>query len=79
MSVEDRAKASVENVKGKGQEAVGAVTGDSQGEAEGKAKQALGKTREGLEDVKDGVANTAKKVADKVHDGIEDIKDKLKS
>jgi uncharacterized protein YjbJ (UPF0337 family) len=79
MSIEDQAKASVQNVKGKGQEAVGAVTGDAKGEAEGKTKQVLAKTRDGLEDAKDAIADKAKQVADKVHDGVENIKDKLKS
>jgi uncharacterized protein YjbJ (UPF0337 family) len=78
MSIENRAKAAAQNLEGKGQEVVGAVTGDSQGEAAGKAKQVGAKIRDGIEDAKDGIADKAMQVADKVHDGIEDLKDKLK-
>jgi uncharacterized protein YjbJ (UPF0337 family) len=78
MTIENRAKAATQNLEGKGQEVVGAVTGDSQGEATGKAKQVGAKIRDGIEDAKDGIADKAKQVADKVHDGVEDIKDKMK-
>jgi uncharacterized protein YjbJ (UPF0337 family) len=78
MSTEDRAKASAQNVKGKGQEIVGAVTGDSQGEAEGKVKQTAAKVRDGIEDAKDAIGDKAKQVADKVRDGVESAKEKLK-
>jgi uncharacterized protein YjbJ (UPF0337 family) len=77
MSTEDSAKAAVQNMKGKGQEAVGAATGDSETENAGKAEQLAAKVREGVEDAKDGIANAAKKVAAKVHDGIEHAKDEL--
>ena len=78
MSIENRAKAAAQNVEGKGQEVVGAVTGSSEDEAAGKAKQTASKVRDGIEDAKDSIADNAKKLGDKVHDGIEDIKDKLK-
>ncbi len=78
MSIENRAKAAAQNVEGKGQEVVGAVTGDSENEAKGKAKQGMAKIREGIEDAKDNVANAAHQVAEKISDGIEDAKDQLK-
>jgi uncharacterized protein YjbJ (UPF0337 family) len=78
MSTENRAKAAVQNMKGKAQEAVGAVTDDSKTENAGKAEQLVAKVRDGVEDAKDGIADAAKKVAAKVHDGIEHAKDELK-
>jgi uncharacterized protein YjbJ (UPF0337 family) len=78
MSTEDRTKAAVQNVKGKAQEAAGAVTGDSKTENEGKAEQLAAKVRDGVEDAKDGIADAAKKVAAKVHDGVENVKNELK-
>ncbi len=79
MSIENRAKAATQNVEGKGQEVVGAVTGNSEDEAKGKAKQGMAKVREGIEDAKDNIADAAKQVAEKVSDGIENAKDKLKN
>ena len=55
MSLEDKAKATGKNIEGKAQEAWGNVTGDPQDKAEGKAKQAEGEVRHGVEDVKDNV------------------------
>ncbi len=78
MSTEDRAKAAVQNMKGKAKEAVGAVTDDPKTENAGKAEQLVAKVRDGVEDAKDGIADAAKKVAAKVHDGIEHAKDELK-
>jgi uncharacterized protein YjbJ (UPF0337 family) len=78
MSIENRAKAAAQNAEGKGQEVVGAVTGSSEDEATGKAKQAAAKAREGIEDAKDTIVDKAKQVADKVRDGIEHAKDELK-
>jgi uncharacterized protein YjbJ (UPF0337 family) len=55
MSIEERAKATAENLEGKAQEAVGKMTGDPEDQAEGKAKQAKGETRHAKEDVKDSM------------------------
>ena len=77
MSIEDRAKAASQNLEGKGQEVVGKVTGSSQDEAAGKAKQAGAKVSEGIEDAKDKVADVANKVGDKIRDGIENAKNEL--
>jgi len=77
MSIEDRAKAAGQNLEGKGQEVVGKVTGSSQDEAAGKAKQAGAKVSEGIEDAKDKVADVANKVGDKIRDGIENAKNEL--
>lgn len=77
MSIEDRAKAAAQDVEGKGQEVVGKVTGSSQDEAAGKAKQAGAKVSEGIEDAKDKVADVANKVGDKIRDGIDNAKNEL--
>jgi uncharacterized protein YjbJ (UPF0337 family) len=78
MSVEDRAKAAMQNAEGKGQEIIGAVTGNSEDEAAGKAKQGMAKVREGIEDAKDKISETAQGVADKVSEGIQHAKNELK-
>lgn len=77
MSIEDRTKAAAQKAEGKGQEVVGKVTGSSQDEAAGKAKQAGAKVSEGIEDAKDKVADVANKVGDKMRDGIENAKNEL--
>jgi uncharacterized protein YjbJ (UPF0337 family) len=79
MSTENRVKAAGQDLEGKGQEVVGAVTGNSQDEAAGKAKQTGAKVRDGIEDAKDAIGDKAKEVADKVRDGVEDVKNKLKN
>ena len=53
---------------------MGKVTGSSQDEAAGKAKQAGAKVSEGIEDAKDKVADVANKVGDKIRDGIDNAK-----
>ena len=53
MSLENRAKATAQNLEGKAQEAMGNVTGDPQDKAEGKAKQAEAQGRHAVEDLKD--------------------------
>ena len=73
MSIEDRTKAVATTVEGKGQEVVGAVTGNSQDELIGKAKQAEGKARDGVENLKD----KANDLGEKVRDGLEDAKDSI--
>jgi uncharacterized protein YjbJ (UPF0337 family) len=78
MSIENRAKAAAQNVEGKGQEVAGVVTGNSEDEAKGKAKQGMAKVRDGIEDAKDNIADAAKQAAEKISDGIENAKDKLK-
>jgi uncharacterized protein YjbJ (UPF0337 family) len=55
MSTEDRAKATVENLEGKAQEALGNITGDPKDKGEGKAKQAEAQGRHAAEDLKDKV------------------------
>ncbi|MEG4807853.1 CsbD family protein [Microcoleus sp. F8-D3] len=55
MSIEDRAKATGDNIAGKAQEALGKVTGDPKDQAEGKAKQAQAKAGHAVEDVKDEI------------------------
>ncbi|HLP90053.1 MAG TPA: CsbD family protein [Nostocaceae cyanobacterium] len=55
MSLEERAKATAKNIEGKGQEALGNITGDPKDKAEGKAKQAESELRHGVEDVKENI------------------------
>jgi uncharacterized protein YjbJ (UPF0337 family) len=77
MSIEDRAKSTAQDLEGKGQEAVGKVTGSSQDEAAGKAKQGAAKVSDGIEDAKDKVAEKAQELGDKMKDGIENAKKEL--
>jgi len=61
MSLEERAKATAENIEGKAQEMMGDVTGDLKDKVEGQAKQAEAEARHAKEDVKDRV----KKIIDR--------------
>jgi uncharacterized protein YjbJ (UPF0337 family) len=56
MSIEDKAKASAKNVEGKLQEFVGNVTGDSNQQMEGQAKQAEAQIRHTAENTKDSAS-----------------------
>lgn len=53
MSDEKKGKATMKNVEGKVQEAIGNVTGDPQDKAEGKMKQAQGEAQHTAENVKE--------------------------
>ena len=53
MSEEDPLAGKGDQLAGRGKEAVGGVTGDTDLEAEGKGQQAEGKLEEGIEGVKD--------------------------
>lgn len=75
MSIEERAKAAAQNVEGKGQEVAGSVTGNTDDELAGKAKQAGAKIRDGIEDAKDNIAEKAKEAGDKMRDGIDRAKE----
>ena len=55
MSTEDRAKATAKNIEGKSQEAMGNITGDTEDQAEGKAKQTEAEARHTVENAKDKV------------------------
>ncbi|NJM17852.1 MAG: CsbD family protein [Richelia sp. RM2_1_2] len=55
MSTEDRAKATAKNIEGKAQEAMGNITGDTEDQAEGKAKQTEAEARHTVENAKDKV------------------------
>jgi uncharacterized protein YjbJ (UPF0337 family) len=77
VSIEDRTKAAAQNLEGKGQEAIGKVTGSSQDEAAGQAKQGAAKVRDGIEDAKDKIVETAQDLGDKMKDGIENVKREL--
>lgn len=55
MSIEDRAKATAQNIEGKVQAAVGEVTGDPKDKVEGNAKQAQAQATQAREDVKDKI------------------------
>jgi uncharacterized protein YjbJ (UPF0337 family) len=77
MSIEERAKAAAQNVEGKGQEVVGAVTGNTEDEAAGKAKQVGAKVREGIEDAKDKISEKAHEAGDKIREGVDRAKEEL--
>jgi uncharacterized protein YjbJ (UPF0337 family) len=55
MSTEDRVNATMKNVEGKAQEAIGEVTGDPKDKAEGKMKQTEAEAQHAKEDIKDNV------------------------
>lgn len=55
MSTEDKVKATMKNLEGKAQEAIGNITGDPQDRAEGKAKQIEAAAQHAKENVKDGL------------------------
>ncbi len=55
MSAEDRVNATMKNVEGKAQEALGNVTGDPKDKAQGKMKQAEAETQHVKEDIKDNL------------------------
>lgn len=55
MSTEDRVKATMKNVEGKAQEALGEITGNPEDKAEGKAKQSEAKARHTVENAKDNI------------------------
>jgi uncharacterized protein YjbJ (UPF0337 family) len=55
MSIEDRAKATAQNIEGKVQAAVGEITGDPKDKVEGRAKQRQAEATHAKEDVKDAL------------------------
>ncbi|MGB7414594.1 MAG: CsbD family protein [Thermosynechococcaceae cyanobacterium] len=55
MSLEDRAKATAQNIEGKAQEIIGEVTGNPKDTAEGKAKQDEAAARHAVENIKDDI------------------------
>jgi uncharacterized protein YjbJ (UPF0337 family) len=55
MSTEDRVNATMKNVEGKAQEALGNVTGDPKDKAEGKMKQTEAEAQHAKEDIKDNI------------------------
>ncbi len=59
MSIQDKAKAAAKNVEGKIQETIGKVTGDSEDQLEGKAKQAEATARDKAADVGQGIDDAA--------------------
>jgi uncharacterized protein YjbJ (UPF0337 family) len=58
MSTENRIDATLKNVEGKVQEAVGEITGNPQDKAEGKEKQAEAHVQHSIENVKDELKRT---------------------
>jgi uncharacterized protein YjbJ (UPF0337 family) len=84
MSTENRVKSVVKNVEGKGQEALGNLTGNAEDKVTGQAKQGEAAVQSKVEDakdkigeVKDDLVDKAKNVAEKVHDGLENAKDSI--
>lgn len=64
MALEQKAKATKDEVVGKTKEVTGNLTGDSKLEAEGKAQEFLGKARDAVDDIKE-----------KIEDKVEELKD----
>jgi uncharacterized protein YjbJ (UPF0337 family) len=54
-NLKDKASGKVDEVTGKGKEAVGRATGDRSLEAEGKGEQVLGTAKQGFADAKEWV------------------------
>ena len=67
MSTEDKIKATAKNIEGKAQELLGNVTGDTEMEAKGKAKQ-----------VQASAMHMTSKIKDKTKGFIDGIKKKIK-
>ncbi|WP_013320365.1 CsbD family protein [Gloeothece verrucosa] len=55
MSIEDRVDATVKNIDGKLQEALGEITGDPKAKTEGKAKQMEAEIQHSVENLKDEI------------------------
>ena len=53
MSNDNKAEATMKNIEGKAQEALGEITGDPQDKAEGKQKQAEAAAQHEIENVKE--------------------------
>ena len=70
MGLDDRLENKVQDLAGRGKEAVGAATDDESLKSEGKADQAKAGLKDKVEDVKDKVSDATDKVADKVKDAI---------
>ena len=62
MSTDDRIKNKAEDLKGRGKEAAGAVTGDDSLKAEGEADQKKAGVKDKIEDVKDKVTEKVDKI-----------------
>ncbi len=54
----------VDNIKGKGKEGLGKLTGDRETEREGQTDQAKGKTKKAFEGAKDNLSQAADKASD---------------
>ncbi len=66
MALDDDLKNKAEDLKGRGKEAAGSLTGDEDLKNEGKADQAIAEGKQKLADVAEGVKGK-----------VDDIKDKL--
>jgi uncharacterized protein YjbJ (UPF0337 family) len=66
MSTEDRIKATAKNLEGKAQEALGNLTGDTETQIEGKAKQVEASAMHMAADVKDKAKGVLDAIKDKI-------------
>ena len=66
MSTEDKIQATAKNIEGKAQEALGNLTGDTEQQVEGKAKQAEA-----------AVLHAAENLKDKAKDALDAIKNTI--
>jgi len=68
MGLNDRVENKVQDLAGRGKEAVGAATDDESLKSEGKADQAKAGIKDKIEDVSDKVGDVKDKITDKVDD-----------
>jgi len=66
-----------DQLKGKGKQVAGIVTGDADLESEGKADRRAGEAKAKVEDAKDKIGNVVEKAKDKLEDVIDKGKDAL--
>ena len=64
-----------DQVKGRAEEAIGALTGDEDLEAEGKADRRAGEGKEKIENAKDKIEDVIDTAKDKLEDVIDKVKD----
>lgn len=77
-SIDHQGKAVVEDAKEAGQASVDTVADIPSDETKDKAKKAVSKTQDGIEEAKNSLVDTTQKATEKVNDGVKGIKDKLK-
>jgi uncharacterized protein YjbJ (UPF0337 family) len=67
--MDDRIKGDTNVVKGKVEQGVGQVTGDTETEAQGQADEARGRGQQVVGDVRQGVHNAGERIDEALHGG----------